>query len=108
MSDSLSKHPIAGDSVSSMISSENFSKFSENNQKAALESLSNNKDKEGGWMGKLFGNKKENAAMNIVVVLCVILVIVGCICSATGKDYWKMIIPSITTGMGYMFGKHDA
>lgn len=103
----LNGKPITEDSVSSLISSENFAKLSESNQKAAIDSVTDNKGKEGGWLGKFFGNKKENAAMHIAFIICVLLTAVGVFCTLTGTDYWNVIIPAITTGMGYIFGKGD-
>jgi len=103
MKNSLNTNPISEDTVAAVISSKNFMELSETSRKDALDAISSNKDKEAGFFGKLFGTKKEIVAMNIAFVICLLLVIVGCV----SKDYWNVIIPAITTGMGYMFGKGD-
>lgn len=56
-------------------------------------------------MGKLFGNKKENQAMNIAFAICVLLIIVGLILTALGKDFWNIILTGIMTTVGYIFGR---
>ena len=103
MSNSLDKNPIGEDTVAALIANKNFLELSESSQKEALDTLSSNKEKEAGFLGRFFGTKKEIVAMNIAFVICVLLAIIGWI----SKDYWNMIIPAITTGMGYMFGKGE-
>lgn len=107
MANMLNTNPIQEDSVAAVISSDNFIELSEKSQKEALDAISSNKEKEGGFLGRFFGNKKEIASMNIAFVICILLALIGWISSSAEKDYWDMIIPAITTGMGYMFGKGD-
>ena len=45
--------------------------------------------------------------MNIALIICAILVIIGVISQVGGKDYWEVIIPAVTTALGYIFGKSD-
>lgn len=93
--------------ITSVAESENFVKLSQESQVRIIDSINQNKEKESGFMGKIFGSRKDITAMNISFALCVLLAIIGCICSLCGNDYWNVIIPAITTGMGYMFGKGD-
>lgn len=93
--------------LNAILNSSNFISLPETSQRQLISGLNESKDKEGGKMGKLFGINKNNAAMNIAFTLCALLVVVGLICMYAGKDYWDVIIPSITTVMGYIFGKGD-
>lgn len=101
----LSNDYVSKDSVAAVVGMENFSKLSEETQKAVIDKVAVNTDRDGGYMGKFLGNKKDNAAMHIAFILCVLLFGIGIICNLFGKDYWNAIIPSITTVIGYMFGK---
>lgn len=103
----IAKKLAEEESAIALVGSDNFIKLSDENQSKALDTISHNKVKDGGLMGQLFGTKKENAAMNIAFAMCGLLVIIGIICAICGKDYWDVIIPAITTGMGYIFGKGD-
>lgn len=107
MNDKINTNLGAEESLAALICSEGFNKLSEENQQLAITGITNRNDIEGGIMGKIFGIKKENASMNIAFSICVLLAIIGCICIKSGKDYWNVIIPAITTGMGYMFGKGE-
>jgi len=93
--------------IASIALDEGFKQLSKSNQEVILNGFSDDKAKDGGFMGKLFGVKKDNASMNIAFCICILLTIIGAFCSWAGKDYWNVIIPAITTGMGYMFGKGD-
>lgn len=95
------------ESLTAVIGAEGFDRLSEDTKKLVIAGVTNNRGKDGGFMGRFFGHKKENAAMHIAFVLCILLAIIGLICLVLGKDYWNVIIPAITTGMGYMFGKGD-
>lgn len=101
----LNNNVIPSNSVAAIVGMENFSKLNVETQKVVIDKVSNNTDKDGRFMGKLFGNKKENAAMHIAFILCLLLFGIGIVCGMSGKDYWSAIIPSITTVIGYMFGK---
>ena len=104
MQDALDKTPLPEDTLASLAKPEIITGLSESNQKAVIDSIANSKDKDGGWMGKFFGNKKENAAMNISFTVCILLSLIGIICMVLGHDYWNVILPAITSAVGYMFG----
>lgn len=107
MPDKISDSPIK--QLCDIAITEEFNGLRPEIQSRIIEEISSNSAsrEDGGIMGKIFGNKKENAAIHIALVICVLLVIIGVICNATGKDYWNVIIPALTTGMGYIFGKGD-
>lgn len=107
MGDKFNEKAFQEMAIASIARDEGFRKLSELNQELILNGMSGNKTKDGGIMGKFFGVKKDNASMNIAFCICVLLAIIGGFCSLAGKDYWNVIIPAITTGMGYMFGKGD-
>lgn len=98
------KNGIERESIIEVVSSENFGGLPENTQKLVLNSISTENSKDGGFMGKFFGNKKENAAMNIAFIICILFVIVGVVCMMFGHEIWSVIIPAIMTAVGYMFG----
>ena len=56
MSDSLNKTPISEDLLISFANPDVLNKLSESNQKVVIENVLNNKSRDGGLMGKLFGN----------------------------------------------------
>lgn len=87
-----------------LISSDGFQNVPKEIQEKALNSITNRNQNDGGIMGKLFGNKKENATLNIAFMICVLLTIVGVLCMMSGNEKWDVIIPTIMTAVGYMFG----
>lgn len=101
--------------ITELITSEGFRDMPENIQEKALNSIENKNQKEGGFMGKLFGTKRENASMNIAFVLCAILLFfcaVDIIHALTvGKAAYtelvKSILPIVTLTLGYIFGKGE-
>jgi hypothetical protein len=61
-----------------------------------------------GILGRLFGNAK-NAPTNIGgMVLCILLVVQSVLCFVSGSipshDYLQLVLPVITTILGYFFG----
>ena len=54
-------------------------------------------------MGRLFGIKPANAAMNIALIICVLLLVIGLIINQS--NYWDKIIPIVAATIGYLFGK---
>lgn len=108
MADKILDAPIT-DKICDVARSEQFTNLNSEIQGKVIDSLSKNDSsgQEGGLMGKVFGTKKENASMNIAFLICILLTVIGFACLIAGKDYWNVIIPAITTGMGYMFGKGE-
>lgn len=103
MSEGIKDNFLSNDKIVNVISTEQFSGLSTDIQQSVLNSINNDKSKEGGWMGKLFGTKKELASMNIAVVICLILFITGCIIN--DSQYWDKIIPIVAATIGYIFGR---
>lgn len=97
--------PLPNDSISSLFKTGEFGKLSEENKKIALDKLIDTKNGDGGLLGRLFGNKKENQAMNIAFAICVLLVVVGLILTVLGQNFWNIIITGIMTTVGYIFGR---
>lgn len=87
-----------------LVSSDGFKNASRDIQEQALNSITSRNQNDGGMMGKLFGNKKENAMLNIAFATCILLAIVGIACMIFGNEKWDVIIPAIMTAVGYMFG----
>ena len=103
--DRLNTLPIHEDGLSALARPEVFTGLSESNQKQIIEGLSRRDEKNGGIMGKIFGTNKDNAAMNIALVVCVLLIIVGLICMLSGNEQWDIVITGIMTTVGYIFGR---
>lgn len=103
MSEGTKDNFLSNDKIVNVISTEQFSGLSTDIQQSVLNSINNDKSKEGGWMGKLFGTKKELASMNIAVVICLILFITGCIIN--DSQYWDKIIPIVAATIGYILGR---
>lgn len=99
--------------IAAVISAKGFSELSENVQMEALNSAKPDKKQDGGWMGKLFGNNKENQAINVVFVICALLLLlcfVDAICSliqgrGAYTELMGNIIPIISLAIGYLLGK---
>lgn len=74
------------------------------------------KNKELGWIGKLFGSS-DNSSKNIAAIICLILLFAvilmscGIYCLERDKDFvstlWQMVMPVITLSLGYIFGKRE-
>lgn len=103
--DSLNTSPIHENGLSNLAQPGVFKNLSEENQKRIIEALKHQEEKGGGVLGKFFGNKKENAAMNIAFMICVLLVAIGLILTALGQNFWNIIFTAITTTVGYIFGR---
>lgn len=104
MKETMDKGKISKDSIIDIISSEGFTGLSNDMQEKVLNSIDTGKGNEGGLMGKFFGNKKENASMNIALIICLLLAIIGSISMWCDHECWDVIIPAIMTSVGYMFG----
>ena len=94
---------LNNDAIVNIISSDNFSSLSTDIQQSVINSINNDRSNEGGWMGKLFGTKKELASMNIAVVICIILFVAGFFIK--DSQYWDKIIPIVAATIGYIFGR---
>ena len=104
MAGSDNKFEIKKDGIIELVESEGFNNLSDEMQKRVLNSIGNENESDGGIMGKFLGNKKENAALHIAFIICVLLTIVGIVCMKAGNERWDVIIPAIMTAVGYMFG----
>lgn len=103
MTDNTKDNSLSTDKIVNIISTDQFSGLSTDIQQSVLNSINNDKSKEGGWMGKLFGTKKELASMNIAVVICIILFVAGFFIN--DPQYWDKIIPIAAATIGYIFGR---
>lgn len=98
-----SSNIINTDAIVNIISTDQFTNLSSEIQQSVINSINNDKSKEGGLMGKLFGTKKELASMNIAVIICIILFISGFFID--DLQYWDKIIPIVAATIGYIFGR---
>ena len=61
----------AEETIVTLIRTEGFNQLSDENKQMIITTLQDSKDKEkeGGFMGKMFGTRKENASMHIAFFL---------------------------------------
>lgn len=101
--------------IANLVTSEAFQNVPENIQEKALNSIQIKNENKGGFMGKIFGTEKENAAMHIAFALCCILLIFCGIdmihafnLKETGyTELVKAVLPIVTLTIGYIFGKGE-
>lgn len=105
MANSLDKSPVSDDSLTAIIGSNNFNQLSESNQKIIIESLTTKKQNESGLLGKIFGEKRSNATVNIAFALCLILLCIGVFAKVQDNPLWDKILTIVAATIGYMFGK---
>lgn len=103
MGDNTNDNLLSNDKIVNIISTDQFSSLSTDIQQSVLNSIGSDKSKEGGWMGKLFGTKKELASMNIACIICIFLFLGGFIINES--QYWDKVIPIIAATIGYIFGR---
>lgn len=59
MSDNTKDNSLSNDKIVNIISTDQFSSLSTDIQQSVLNSINNDKSKEGGWMGKLLEQRKN-------------------------------------------------
>ena len=113
MANGINQNLNGADSITSIIGSETFLSLDTDIQNKIIDTVHNDKEKDGGVMGKFLGTKPANASMHIGFILCILLVllividfiysyIVG---QSVNMDLVNTIIPVITLFLGYIFGK---
>lgn len=116
MASKLNNNLSGSDNITSVISSDKFGEYSPEMQQAILDKLEKMGQNDGGLMGKLFGNKKELASMNIAVFICSILLLICAIdvihsIWINGEIHMNLIttmIPVVSLALGFVFGKGES
>lgn len=104
MANHLNKRGLSdNESIVSIISSDKFEKYPVETQKDILNKIQNNNFKDGGLMGKNFGNNKDISSMYVAFAICILLAIIGFMINT--EQIWSTIIPIISTAIGYIFGR---
>lgn len=101
------------DTITSIISSDTFLNLDSNIQNKIIDTVHNDKEKDGGVMGRFLGTKSTNASMHIGLILSILLVIlIGIdffhsysVKESINMDLVNSIVPVITLSIGYIFGK---
>lgn len=113
MGDKINENVFGEMAIASVAIDDNFNKLSESSQVLIINGINENKAKEGGFMGRLFGTRPENVSMHIAFTLCMIL-LVYCGIDLLGSvfmgrsinfELWNIVIPVITLALGFIFGK---
>lgn len=104
---------FADNNVISAITAENFGTLPRDVQKTILDSIEKANQRDGGVLGRFFGNKKEIASMNIAAVICILLIAICGIDISHSilsdkelhMDLISTIIPVVSLSLGFIFGK---
>ena len=113
MGNGINQHLNEPDTITSIISSDTFVSLDPNLQNKIIDTVHNDREKDGGVVGKFLGNKSANASINISFILCVLLVLILImdfihsyfINESINMELVNKIIPVITLSIGYIFGK---
>lgn len=113
MASSLNKNLLGGDAIVSVISSDKFGDYDSEMQQEILSQIEKSNLRDGGFVGKFFGNKKELTSMNIAATICILLIIICGIDvihtifseSELHMDLISAIIPVVSLSLGFIFGK---
>lgn len=93
------------DDIIKVISGGTFSDLTDDIKKEVLSSMDDVDKRNGGTMGKFFGNKPINASIHVAFILCVLSLIVGMICQLCSTPIWEYVFPLIGAAIGFFFGK---
>lgn len=117
MTDKINENKIPKETING-ISERSFNKLSDEQKKIVLSgnNETQNKDKDSGWFGKIFGANTKNASIHIAFIICCTLLFfcgIDLVHSFMWKDgitqeVWKLIFPVVTLSLGYIFGKGEA
>ena len=103
--------------ISSFLHPEVFNKLNDDLKSKVIETYSANQkhinDKKTGKMASLLGSNSKNIPLYIAFVICILLIIIGVIFQfipeknrdSTVIEFWELILPIITSILGYIFGK---
>lgn len=75
MKNEISQNLNQTDTITSIISSDTFLNLDSNIQNKIIDTVHNDKEKDGGVMGRFLGTKSTNASMHIGLILSILLVI---------------------------------
>lgn len=113
MGNGINQNISGTDTITAIISLDTFVSLDPNLQNKIIDTVHNDKDKDGGILGKLLGAKRENASIHIGFIICVLFTIIlvlelihsYCIEGDINMDFINVIVPVITLSIGYIFGK---
>lgn len=113
VADEQKNNSLNTEEIINAISSENFVNLPSKTQDKILGLINANTNNAGGFMGKFFGNNKDNASIHIVFVICAILLllcVIDILCAiyqgrSAYTELTKNIIPIISLAIGYLLGK---
>lgn len=99
--------------IAALVESDSFLNLDPRIQKQVIDAVNRDKEKQGGFIGKLLGNKPVNLAIHAVLILCLALLLVVVIDNlhayrvgeSINMDLINIVIPVITLAIGYIFGR---
>lgn len=100
-------------SIAALVESDSFLNLEPKIQKQIIDAVNRDKEKQGGFIGKLLGNKPVNLAIHAVLILCLALLLVVVIDNLhayrvgepINMELVNIVIPVITLTIGYIFGR---
>ena len=95
------------------LSNGGFSKLNADIQAQIINVIGENKEKDGGIIGKILGAKAKNACVNIVFIVCILMFIMIALVFFVSHndskefclDLIQIFISVISVSLGYIFGK---
>ena len=116
MNDRINKSDLTKNSING-ISEKSFNKLDAEQKTIVLtgNNETQNRSKNGGWFGKVFGINTRNSSIHIAFIICCVLLLfcgIDLIHSFLGDntltpEVWNLVFPIITLALGYIFGKGE-
>lgn len=108
----MKDHPHT-DSLAELVSSEGFLRLDPDVQKRIIDTVSQSKDRPGGFLGRLLGSRSANLAIQTVLILCLALLLVVIVDNLhayrvggdINMELINIVIPVISLAIGYIFGR---
>ena len=116
MADKINESSVSKDTING-VPEKTFYKLNDEQKNMILSGYndSKNKDKDGGWFGRIFGVNTKNASIHIAFIICIILLIFCGIDlfasfsenNGITSEVWNLVFPVVTLALGYIFGKGE-
>ena len=116
MADKINESTVENNIING-ISEDSFNKLNDEQKSIVLTGNNDaqNRNKDGGWLGQIFGVNTRNSSIHIAFIICIVLLLFCCIdllhsfCKGNTltSEIWNLIFPVVTLALGYIFGKGE-